>query len=141
MTILWRVAGAVLLAVSAWKHLELAPSYDAAQGTALTVGDLFRVQGVLALLLGVALLVRDRWWAWTAAAAAMAASLLAVLASVYVQVDPIGPLPTLYEPVWYADKTLTAYAEGAFVVLAAVRLVVWRLRSRPVSSGRPLSAG
>jgi len=48
-------------------------------------------------------------------------------------VGAVGPLPDMYEPFWFPDKTLAAVAEG-IAVAASVALVVvlWRrLRRRP----------
>jgi hypothetical protein len=47
----------------------------------------------------------------------------------YVNVGAIGPIPNMYEPTWQtADKLLSAYAEAATVVVAAVALARGRSR-------------
>jgi hypothetical protein len=45
-----------------------------------------------------------------AALAVGLASTAAVVLSVYVRVPALGPLPELYEPVWYRDKAVSAIA-------------------------------
>ena len=44
------------------------------------------------------------------AALVAASALAAVVASRYVDLGPIGPLPDLYEPVWYPEKVVAATA-------------------------------
>ena len=36
----------------------------------------------------------------------------AVMLYRYVDIPAIGPLPAMYEPVWFFEKTLSAVAEG-----------------------------
>jgi hypothetical protein len=45
---------------------------------------------------------------------------IAVLLYRYVNVPAIGPIPAMYEPVWFFEKSLSAVAEGLGAVLAAV---------------------
>jgi hypothetical protein len=47
----------------------------------------------------------------------------------YVDVGAIGPVPNMYEPVWYAEKLRSLYAEAAVVVAWAIREAL-RLRNR-----------
>jgi hypothetical protein len=56
-----------------------------------------------------------------------ASALAAVLLYRYVDLGPLGPLPDMYENTWQVPgKLLSAYAEGAAVVLAGLGLVVHR---------------
>jgi hypothetical protein len=48
----------------------------------------------------------------------------------YVDVGSIGPIPNMYEPVWFGEKTHSAYAEGLVAVVWLVREGL-RLRQRP----------
>ena len=121
-----RIVVALALAVSGWIHLDLADTFDAI-GSTITLGALFRVQGVLALLVAGWLLVRRRDRAPLVAALLVgAASAAAVVLSVYVRVPAIGPFPELHEPVWYAEKVASAgtallAAAGAAALLARAR--------------------
>jgi hypothetical protein len=55
------------------------------------------------------------------------AALVAVLLYRYVDLGPLGPLPDMYENTWQVPgKLLSAYAEGAAVVLAGLGLLVRR---------------
>lgn len=126
-----RLLLAAALAVTGGVHLELAGSYDRV-GEQVTVGTLFRVQGVLALLAAGWLLVRRRARLPLAVALWLAAaSTAAVVLSVYVRVPALGPLPELYEPVWYTRKSASALASGLAVLLAAALLGRDRPRSLP----------
>jgi hypothetical protein len=117
-----RVLAALALGVSGAVHLDLAGSYDRL-GDTLTVGTLFRVQGVVALLVAGWLLLRrrDRLPLLVALVLA-AASTAAVVLSVYVRVPAVGPLPELYEPVWYLEKAAAAVAAALAAVLAGLLL-------------------
>ena len=114
------------LATSAALHLDLADTYDGV-GEQLTVGDLFRVQGVVGLLAALAVLVTRRRLALLIAVLVAAASTAAVVTSVYVRVPPIGPLPELHEPVWYTEKAVSAAATAVAFLVGSAAL----LRRRP----------
>jgi len=113
--VLVRVLAVAGLGISAYVHLHLASSYPV--GDTITQTDLFYAQGAVAIVIGLWLLVTGHRLAWLAAALVAAASLGAVLLYRYVDVGSIGPIPNMYEPVWFTEKTTSAIAEGATVVL------------------------
>lgn len=121
-----RAVVAVALAVSGYLHLDLADVFDGV-GEQVTLGTLFRVQGGAALLVAAWLLpARGSWLPELAALLVGLASAVAVVLSVYVRIPPLGPLPEIYEPIWYAEKTASAVtaalaAAGAAALLAARR--------------------
>ena len=84
------------------------------------------MQAVLVALIGVWLLVSDNRVSWLVATGLMAASCLAVVVSTYHQIPAIGPFPSMYEPVWFTEKAISAIVEGAFVLLALGRLALRR---------------
>ena len=47
----------------------------------------------------------------------------AVMLYRYVDVGSIGPIPDMYEPIWFAQKTLSALAEAAAAVVSMIGLV------------------
>ena len=103
-------------------------------------GALFRAEAVLAVAAGLLVLVRPRTSSWVAALAVAASALAAVLLYRYVDVGSLGPLPDMYENTWQVPgKLLSAYAEGAAVVLAGLGLLSHRTPRReplpPVGSG------
>lgn len=121
------------LAIDAYVHLDLASTYDVVKTSTLSQGDLFRVEAALAIIAGVALLVRPRrytaWFAFLVSAGGVAA----VLVYRWVDVGKLGPLPNMYEPYWYGEKTLSLVAEAIAAAAAAVLLVLMYMRARAVA--------
>ncbi|WP_188308881.1 hypothetical protein [Streptomyces sp. CBMA123] len=119
--LLLRLAAAAGLAVDAAVHARLAERYDAV-GDTLSQGTLFRAEAAAAsLAVLLVLLLRRRTgdlFGWLVAASGLGALLLYR----YVDVGPLGPLPNMYEPFWFADKTLAAWAEGVALVALTVLL-------------------
>ena len=126
-----RLLVAAALAVSGWLHLDLADTFDFV-GEQITLGALFRAQGVAALLVAIWLLVTRRSWLPELAALLVALpSAVAVVLSVYVRVPAIGPLPEVYEPIWYAEKVASAITAGIAAAGAAGLLAVRRRAALP----------
>jgi hypothetical protein len=122
-----RVVGAIALGYSAYLHLRIAlerpPLFADGQ---VTLSGLFIAQAVAATVVVLWVLLRGDLIAWLAFGAVALGSLVALVASVYVQIPSVGPFPAIYEPVWYTDKNLAAVA-AAVAALAALVAVV-RLR-------------
>lgn len=124
-------ATAVLLAVDAYVHFHDAHFYDAVTTSTLSEGNLFRAQAVVAVVVGVALLVRPHPVVWAVAVLVTAGAVGAVLLYRYVDVGALGPLPDMYEPTWAAaGKLASAVAEGLGTLLAVIGFVV-AVRARP----------
>ena len=128
------------LAIDAYVHLDLASTYDVVKTSTLSQGDLFRVEAALAIVAGVALLVRPRrytaWFAFLVSAGGVAA----VLVYRWVDVGKVGPLPNMYEPYWYGEKTLSLVAEAIAAAAAAVLLVLMYMRARAVAKPAVVNA-
>jgi hypothetical protein len=111
------------LVIDAVVHLHLASLYDH-NGSTITQGDIFRVEASVALLVAVLVLVAPwRRLVYLAAVAIAASAFGAVMLYRYVNVGSIGPLPNMYEPIWFGQKTLSAYAEAGAALAAAGGLV------------------
>lgn len=124
------------LGIDAYVHFDLASTYDPITTAHLSQGDLFRIEGVIAILAAVAVLARPRRWS-AALAALIAGSALAVLLLYrYSMIGQIGPIPSMYEPIWFAEKTASAYAEAVAFVAAAVLVLVPRTRRSGTTSHR-----
>jgi hypothetical protein len=133
-----RVGTAAALAIDAVVHWQNAPAYDAI-GTTLTQGQLFRAEAVVAVAVGLLVLFRPRRSSWLAALLVGASALGAVLLYRYADVGTLGPLPDMYENTWQVPgKLLSAYAEGAAVVLAGLGLLAAELARRPAAADRRL---
>jgi hypothetical protein len=121
-----RVGTAAALGIDAAVHWQNASAYDAVTAT-ISQGELFRVEAVLAVAVGLLVLLWPRRGSWVAALAVGASALAAVLLYRYVDVGSLGPLPDMYENTWQVPgKLQSAYAEGTAVVLAGLGLVVHR---------------
>ncbi|MBG6185348.1 hypothetical protein IWX65_003327 [Arthrobacter sp. CAN_A214] len=118
--IVLRVLVAVGLIVSAVIHFQLSPGFQQAYPGGIGGGNLFRIQAVIAVLAALYVLIRGNRAAYAVAAAVALSALTAVVLYRYVQVPAIGPIPSMYEPVWYAKKILTAVAEAAAGILAII---------------------
>jgi len=116
------------LAVDAVVHVRLAANYQLAQPAGIGQGNMFRIAAVFAVLSAVYVLVRGSRPAFAVAAVVGLSALAAVVLYRYVQVPALGPIPTMYEPVWFFQKTLSAVAEAAAGVLALVGLATVRRR-------------
>jgi hypothetical protein len=125
--ILLRLVVALGLIVDAVVHLRLASGYQAAAPGGIGEGTLFRIQAGVAIVVALAVLVRAGRVVSALAFLVAAAALGAVLLYRYVDVPAIGPLPSMYEPVWFGEKTLSAVAEA---VAAVGSLLMLRMSSR-----------
>jgi hypothetical protein len=139
---LLRAAAAIVaaagFAVDAYVHFDLAPTYDAIRTSTLSQGDLFRAEGVAAILAALAVLVRPRRYTAAFAFVVAASALAAVLVYRYRDLGSFGPIPSMYEPVWYAEKTQAAWAETAASAASAVLLVFSFVR-RPAAAAHPVN--
>jgi glucan phosphoethanolaminetransferase (alkaline phosphatase superfamily) len=126
-----RLVAAAGLAVDAFVHWHLAPGYDSVRGDGwphITQGQLFRVEAVLAVVALILVLALPRRWTAAFAFVVAAGGVAAVVLYTYVNVGAIGPIPNMYEPMWYLEKTLSAVAEGIAAVAALVCLLPSRSR-------------
>ncbi len=105
------VLAAAGLAYDAYVHLHLASAYDGI-GDTITQGGLFRLEAGLAIVAALAVLLSDSRLAWLLAGSVGLGGAAAVVLYRYVDVGAIGPMPNMYEPVWYGEKTYSALAEG-----------------------------
>lgn len=121
-TIAMRVLVAVPLAVSAWLHYDLAAGPMAAGGK-LTLAGLFIGQAIVAGLITLWVLVRGDRLSLLAAAVVAIASFGALILTTYLKVPSIGPLPGVYDPSWYSDKTIAALSAGLAGLAALAALL------------------
>ena len=124
MKLALRILVAAGLVVDAYIHLDLAGQYDAVTSGSISQGDLFRVEAAAAALAALLVVALRRRVTDLFALSVALGGVVAVLLYRYVEVGPIGPLPSMYEPVWYAEKTLSLVAETVAAVAAAAVLVL-----------------
>ena len=116
---LWHVSGWALrlvtagaLAVSAFVHADLADRYHLNRSGGLSQGELFQIEAGAAALAALLVLLSARRLAWAFAFGVAASALAAVLINANYDIGALGPIPDMYEPLWYPEKTLTALFEA-----------------------------
>lgn len=125
---------AACLVTDAVVHLRLANQYALASAPGhLSEGSLFRVESVAALVVALSVLLLGNRAAYGAAVIVAGSAFVAVMLFRYVNVPAFGPLPSMYEPLWFGQKTISAVAEGLGTVLSAAGFArAWAV----INSGR-----
>jgi hypothetical protein len=125
-----RLLAAAGLAYSAYVHWHLHAQYAGNRTASLSQADVFVVQAAACVVAALLLLavparapLRLQFGAWLLAFSVAAGSLAAVLIYRYVDLGRIGPLPDMYEPVWYGLKTRSAVAEALATLASAAGLL------------------
>lgn len=127
---LWRVGEVLLrlltaagLAIDAYVHADLASAYN----TELhTEGVLFGVEAGVAALAALLVLVTGMRLEYVFAFLVAASAFAAIMVYRYIDVGTIGPIPNMYEPVWFHEKALAAIAEGVAMVSALAGALLFR---------------
>lgn len=112
-----RAIAAAGLAIDAFVHADLAGRYDPIRQS-ISQGNLFRVEAGVAALAAVLIVVIARRATYAFAFLVAASALGAIVLYRYVNVGTLGPLPNMYEPVWFTEKVVAAVAEAVTVVAA-----------------------
>lgn len=112
-----RLITAAGLGIDAYVHLTLAPTY-AEGGGQINEGVLFRGEAVLAVFSALVIIFAARRISFLLGFAVSASALAIMLLSRYVDIGALGPLPDLYDPVWFPAKLLAAFSEGAASIAA-----------------------
>lgn len=118
--IVLRILIAAALVIDAVIHLQLAAGYQQAAPGGIGQGNLFRIQSVAATLAAVYVLVRGSRLSYVIAGLVALGAFAAVVLYRYIDVPAIGPIPAMYEPIWYFEKSLTAVAEAVAAILAVI---------------------
>ncbi len=111
-------------------HLHLAAGYQESAGQGIGAGTLFRIESLVALVTAVYVLIRGSRRAYAVALVVAVSALIAVVLYRYVDVPALGPIPAMYEPVWFPEKSLSVVAEAIAAVAAAVGLRLSPSRDR-----------
>jgi hypothetical protein len=132
--IVLRALVAAALAVDAFVHLTLAANYQLAAPGGIGAGNVFRIEAVVAILAALYVLIRGSRLSFAAAFVVAFSALVAVILYRYVDVPPIGPIPAMYEPIWFFQKTMSAVSEAIGALLAGVGFAMQR-RGRATKRG------
>jgi hypothetical protein len=119
------------LGVDAYIHLDLASNYAPIKTSVISQASLFRIEAILAIIAAVIVVARPRRYTAAIAFAVAATGLAALLVYRYANVGKLGPIPNMYEPVWFTKKLVAAYAEAAAALAAAVLVGVTATSSKP----------
>ena len=130
---LLRVLAAAGLGVDAYVHADLAARFDG-NAASISQGELFRLQAGAAALAALLLVAWGRRVAAGLGLLISASAFGAVLLYRYVDVGRLGPLPDMYDPAWYTEKSVSAVAE-AFAAVCCLALLGLVLRRR--AAARP----
>jgi len=115
-----RICSAAALALDSYVHADLAGRYDPNRDAAISQGDLFRIEAAVSALAAVVILLVATRITWAFVFVVAASAFGAVVLYRYHDVGAIGPLPDMYEPSWYQEKSLSAIAEGIATVSAVL---------------------
>lgn len=116
---------AMLLGIDAYVHLHDAAKYDGFKSSVMTEGTLFRIQAVVAIVVGLLVLIWPRIITWLLSMLVAGSAAVAVTLYTYVNVGQLGPLPNLYENTWHEPGKITsAIAEAAAALISLIGLVM-----------------
>jgi hypothetical protein len=115
-----RLLTAVALAIDAYVHADLAARYAPNRSGGLSQGELFQIEAGLAALAALLILFSARRLVWAFTFVVAASALTAVLVSANLDLGAIGPIPDMYEPLWYPEKVIAAVAEAVAVACSVV---------------------
>lgn len=127
MRTLLRIIVIAGLAADAYLHFKVAKDFDFKKGSgslAISEGLLFRVQGGVAVVAALALLIKGNRLTYAFGFLVAGSAVGALLLYHYVDVGAIGPLPNMHDPVWYTEKTQTAVSEGIGTLAALIALLL-----------------
>ncbi|WP_051711927.1 hypothetical protein [Spirillospora albida] len=137
MRLLLRLIVAAGLAVDAVVHWRFAPDMAYVEGGSIGGDALFRAQAVLAAAVGLLSLAYARRWTYALAFLVAGNAIGALLLYHYVDVGALGPLPNMYDPAWYGDKTLSLVGEGAAALAALAGFALSGTRRVPDRTREP----
>lgn len=136
--LLLRVLTAVALLIDAGVHIHLAPGYQAGSPGGIGQGTLFLLESAAAILAALYVLLRGSRTAYAVAFVVAFSAFAAVVTYRYIDIPAFGPFPAMYDPTWFFEKALSAVAEAAGAVLAAIGFAR-APRNAPAGAARPRS--
>lgn len=115
-----RLLTAAALVIDAAVHLQLARNYNLAAPGGIGEGNLFRLESIAALLVALLVLAYGGRAGFGSAFLLAAAGAAAAVLYRYVDVPAFGPIPAMYEPIWFGKKVVVTAAEMAGALTAAL---------------------
>lgn len=105
------------LVIDAWTHFDLASTYRFNRTSTVNEAVLFRIEGALAVIAAVWLLVQPKLLSILFTILLTGGGAFALVLYRYVDVGQQGPIPNMYEPIWTGEKQLSL--AGELIALAA----------------------
>jgi hypothetical protein len=127
------VIAVIGLGIDAYTHFDLASLYSHS-ATAITQEQLFWVEAIVAILAGLTLIVRPTKVTAGVAFLVAAGGLALLLLYRFVDVGELGPLPNMYEPLWYDEKSAAAWGEAVAATASAALVLLVAREPRPLRS-------
>ena len=118
MGLVIRLVVAAGLVVDAVVHWMYAPDMAYVQGGSISGEVLFQAQAAVAGVAAVVVLVFASRWTYALAFVVAGSAVGALVLYHYVDVGALGPLPNMYDPMWYTEKWLSLVGEGIATVAA-----------------------
>lgn len=115
-----RLLTAAMLIVDAVVHFQQAANYQLAAPGGIGEGNIFRIEAIVAILVAVWVLLLGSRLSFVAAFLVTGSALVAVVVYRYVDLPGFGPIPAMYEPVWFSSKAYSAIGEGIGTLSAAL---------------------
>lgn len=122
-----RLVAVAGLGIDAGIHLKLAGTRPPGYAGHLSQVTLFNAEAAAAIVVALLVLVTGHRAAYLLGFLVAASALGAVLLYRYIDIGPLGPLPNMYEPAWYATKLAATVAEAIATLATAIGI----LRHRP----------
>jgi Ni/Fe-hydrogenase subunit HybB-like protein len=123
----WTLALVVVvgLAIDAYTHLDLAHEFSFNSTGTVNEGVLFQVEAVLAIVSALLIVYRQNALTATVALLVAGGGAIALVVYRYVDIGKIGPVPDMYEPIWFDEKVVSLIGElvaaaGALAMLVAI---------------------
>lgn len=135
-----RLLAAAGLAVNAYVHAHLAPTFDGVVAS-VSQGDLFRLEAALGALAALLVLVWRRLPADLFAFVVAAGGLALLLIYRYVDVGELGPFPDMYDPSWSGEKLVALVSQAVAVLATAVLMLTMQRRRRRGARDRSMESG
>ena len=137
MGLILRLLVAAGLAADAYVHWVFAPDMAFVQGGAIGGDLLFRIQAAVAAVVAVVILAHAIRWTYALAFLVAGSAVGALLFYYYVDAGALGPLPAMYEPVWYTEKTISLVGEGVAALAALAGFFFTARRGKREDSAPP----
>ena len=122
MRIVIRLLVVVGLAIDAYVHFHLAKDFKSNNDGAISGDWMFRLEALAAAVAAVLVAIRANRFTYLVAFLVAGAGVAAVLLFSYYNLGQIGPMSTIYDPIWSTEKKVSLVGEAVATVAALVGL-------------------